>query len=395
MDVENQAIASRQHKGLMKTRASQTSSHCHPPEVTDGMSKLPACEAHFSHPRGTYENFVEWLTIKYTKSPIWLVLIFIFFLYFFFIFTFQLLLMFSVRMNSETACVIGYNFTDESVGHKNEVLFELSWSTFATVGYGGTSVSKKHTCMGFRFLLFTEAFFGILFTCFCGSTLYARITCLYTQAQVTFSPSICLRFGDGSNHPTPQQAPFPVLEMRLMNDWAESASCEIIFAKIECMVISLGRHLQNGATVSSAREFTVENTKEKTKERVIERNIMLLVHPDRHPYVSTGVWDFRHVLNKDSPLLTKTAREEIERNNDSWPTQFNTDKEKIKEFITFNKIQVTFTGVLSLTAAPVFKIKSYDFQDLHIGSKFKEDDSELSKHDLLTKLTDERNSLSG
>jgi len=50
---------------------------------------------------------------------------------------------------------------------------------------------------------------------------------------------------------------------------------------------------------------------------------------------------------------------------------------------------------LSLTAAPVFKIKSYDFQDLHIGSKFKEDDSELSKHDLLTKLTDERNSLSG
>jgi len=94
-----------------------------------------------------------------------------------------------------------------------------------------------------------------------------------------------------------------VLEMRLMNDWAESASCEIIFAKIECMVISLGRHLQNGATVSSAREFTVENTKEKTKERVIERNIMLLVHPDRHPYVSTGVWDFRHVSDSKTTMV--------------------------------------------------------------------------------------------
>ncbi len=93
--------------------------------------------------------------------------------------------------------------------------FQLSWTTFSTVGYGiifpATGASGFYVstgCLGVGLLGSLEAFMGVLYAGFCGAILFGKVLRSQNNAQVFFSDPIVVRFGkkelsDGSNNNTP------------------------------------------------------------------------------------------------------------------------------------------------------------------------------------------------
>jgi hypothetical protein len=94
-------------------------------------------------------------------------------------------------------CCSGYDYSDLRLRASFEIVFELSWTTFATVGYGAVSIPADQDCQGVRYMLATEAFIGILFSSFCSAIFYTKIARLHTRAHVTFSSAMCLQYGEG------------------------------------------------------------------------------------------------------------------------------------------------------------------------------------------------------
>jgi hypothetical protein len=111
-----------------------------------------------------------------------------------------------------TKCCTGYDFSQTSLISSFEFAFELSWTTFATVGYGVISIPSDEDCRGIRYVLFSEAFMGMLFSGFCTAIFSSKISRLNTKAQVTFSSALCLQYQQGVTHP--QQRVLPVVSKR-------------------------------------------------------------------------------------------------------------------------------------------------------------------------------------
>jgi len=81
-------------------------------------------------------------------------------------------------------------------------IFQLSWTTFSTVGYGivypstGASGFKvPEVCVGLGVIGSFEAFVGVLYAGFCGAILFGKVIRSQSQAQVFFSDPIVIRFG--------------------------------------------------------------------------------------------------------------------------------------------------------------------------------------------------------
>lgn len=81
------------------------------------------------------------------------------------------------------------------------------------------------------------------------------------------------------------------------------------------------------------------------------------------------VWSIRHVIDQDSPLLTKEARQKIIMNGGAWKGVWNTPG-YIRKSIHFNEMIVSFTGVSTLSNFSVYKQKAYDTSHLVIGYEF-------------------------
>ena len=125
-------------------------------------------------------------------------------------------------------------------------VWQLSWTTFATVGYGAISTSVSSSidgphygqCTGMIILVSLEAYCGMLFGSMFCAILFARVSRVQSNAQVAFSVPIVVRYGRGvqdsrdsdgeDNEDTgpasqarlgaPQHHfPCPVLEFRLVN----------------------------------------------------------------------------------------------------------------------------------------------------------------------------------
>ena len=82
--------------------------------------------------------------------------------------------------------------------------FELSWTTFSTVGYGSysptvaqdSSGSTNH-CAFITVICCIESFIGVLFGGFVGAIIFSKITRIQSLAQVEFSHPIVVRYGCG------------------------------------------------------------------------------------------------------------------------------------------------------------------------------------------------------
>ncbi|KAL7482716.1 hypothetical protein ACHAW6_008382 [Cyclotella cf. meneghiniana] len=81
-----------------------------------------------------------------------------------------------------------------------ELAFELSWSTFTTVGYGQVSPSGyENGCYPFRVLCASFAFLGLLFNSLSAAIFFSKLERYLTRSNITFTSSVCLRYGRSSS----------------------------------------------------------------------------------------------------------------------------------------------------------------------------------------------------
>jgi hypothetical protein len=163
---------------------------------------------------------------------------------------------------AEPQCVTSKIFkNDASFMAKFNDAWQLSWTTFATVGYGGISPAtsamfmddmitfrENGSCALTGVMLSFESLVGILFVSCAGAIMYAKLTQFQSNAQVKFSKVMVVRYGsgvqendidtdsdsddDGDDPNDPKKIPCPVLEFRMANLLHSAHSGEIINANV-------------------------------------------------------------------------------------------------------------------------------------------------------------------
>jgi hypothetical protein len=81
------------------------------------------------------------------------------------------------------------------------------------------------------------------------------------------------------------------------------------------------------------------------------------------------VWNIRHVLNENSPLLSDQARQLIRSNNGQWPAS-HSNAASIRKHLRFNDIIISFSGTANASCRTVYTQKVYAFSDICIGYTF-------------------------
>jgi hypothetical protein len=124
-------------------------------------------------------------------------------------------------------CVTSSIFESDSpyIARLNDAL-NLSWTTFATVGYGMISASTSAryidnleefrddgSCVVMSIVLSFESLVGILFVSFAGAIIYGKLTQFQSQAQVKFSSNLVVKYGIKKS----DMITCPVLEFRMAN----------------------------------------------------------------------------------------------------------------------------------------------------------------------------------
>ena len=92
------------------------------------------------------------------------------------------------------------------------------------------------------------------------------------------------------------------------------------------------------------------------------------VETDSHPFFKR-TWNIRHVLDQNSPLLTRKARKAIADNKGYWPEAWNSH-EAVRSRVRFHEIMVNFSGTANVSGSSVFGQKVYRFSDVNVGYTF-------------------------
>jgi hypothetical protein len=335
------------------------------------------------------------------------------------------LLIYIVESASHNECVrvgVGYLEDLTTGGQIFSGLFAISWTTLSTVGYGNTwpalSTDEEAEreivyCPGINLLLMVEAFVGVCFAGTCGAILFKKVVEIQSQAQVTFSEPVVIRFGSGltmeedknvneediSDDEDDQgegrlsNVPCPCLEFRIVNLLHNYAAGVITDASLHC-------------TVSVEEELDVDDLdpsssssrkKEKVKRVQLPKKIFLdlgIVN-DEHPHFKR-VWTVFHILNENSPLLTTRLRNRIRNNHGLWPNQKKKHNEAqyIANNLCFEEIIVSLNGISRHTSCEVNAQKVYGACDVVIGYKFvpileKEGDDVLVLMDSINDVTEQ------
>ena len=80
-----------------------------------------------------------------------------------------------------------------------------------------------------------------------------------------------------------------------------------------------------------------------------------------HPFFKR-VWNIRHVLDQNSPLLSNKAKQMVIENNGYWPEELNHHK-AIRENLHFHEVIVNLTGTANATGSQVYCQHVYSFCD--------------------------------
>lgn len=94
----------------------------------------------------------------------------------------------------------------------------------------------------------------------------------------------------------------------------------------------------------------------------------LELETNSHPFFKR-IWTVRHVLNKDSPLLSAAARRIIQKNHNLWPVAQCTP-DFIRENLDLSQLIVTLSGTAIVSGSSVYCMKVYDSDHLRIGYTF-------------------------
>ena len=128
-------------------------------------------------------------------------------------------------------------------------LFQLSWTTFSTVGYGlvypNVAVPTRGGCYAINILAALEAFTGILYAATAAAIVFGKVSRFQRTADLMFSYAILVRYGSGvqpeANPGTSEvtcsdkEIPCPVLEFRMINGKHNVPGGEIVHSVVHCV----------------------------------------------------------------------------------------------------------------------------------------------------------------
>jgi len=291
-----------------------------------------------------------------------------------------------------------------------EFVFELSWATFTTVGYGTISPSGDITgCYAIRFTCAMVAFIGVLFASTTAAIMYSKLMRLLAKAHVTFSSTLCVQYGKGNegstvrfgqlnfrasvapamimknfsasdllededeDSPSGSDDGFPVIEFRMINDRANFEGSEIWDAQIRGIVQlhkeehNTGNNTKFANSIQSKDKATGGGESTLDLEKKVYYPVTL--SPDSHPHFSR-IWYARHVLNAESPLLKREIRDMIVKDGGKWDKDFNT-WEEIRDCLNeFISLRITLSGTSAVSASDVYGEHVYEFDDVCVGWRF-------------------------
>jgi hypothetical protein len=91
----------------------------------------------------------------------------------------------------------------------------------------------------------------------------------------------------------------------------------------------------------------------------------LEIETDSHPFFKR-VWNVRHVINQNSPILTPYARKMIAENDGYWPAELANHK-SIRDHVHFEQLFVSLSGTSNVSGAAVYAQNVYDYEQLVVG----------------------------
>jgi hypothetical protein len=101
------------------------------------------------------------------------------------------------------------------------------------------------------------------------------------------------------------------------------------------------------------------------KRRVFSK---LEMETDSHPFFKR-VWNIRHILNEESPLLNPDARRLIRMNKGLWPASM-CNADVIKSCLEMSQLIVTMSGTAVVSGSSVYKLHVYELEQVEIGRTF-------------------------
>ena len=317
--------------------------------------------------------------------------------------------------------------------------FALSWTTFATVGYGMTYTSvgsqlrdtPPNECVWTVTFCTTQAFMGLLFAGLSAAILFGKVNRVQSHANIMFANAVCLQYeetfpvdddddddedddddnddndeeeeddDDDVGRETPFRPPImefsertteragnlsrpsnrelsdrtteragnlnpekkeaetatfvdkyngcPVIKFQIVNEWSNCEGGEIVDCQMKVVGVKYRKDPINGKV---------------THSQYVRVNLVNY----EHPFLSR-VWHGVHILDSSSPLLTDMARQRIEVNGGSWPSQWF-DPDIIRSKLDFHNLIVTVIGLSNVSAMAVHAYKRYKIGDVLIGFNF-------------------------
>jgi len=265
--------------------------------------------------------------------------------------------------------------------------FALSWTTFSTVGYGHIypSLSQQEEwkeCAGLISITSFESFFGVIYAGSCGALLFARIIRASTEAQVVYSEAITISNTDDSQiltemhsneeeefHDTKEdeegiaqcspEFSCPIMTIRILNKFANDPDAGILIdaeARVTLNGVMMPKGMRSSRKIKKNKLLKAVNA---SKEKEIQ-----LLNPRRHLF--SRIWEIKHELNIDSPLLTESFKNEMKYNNCKWPRRLSR-KNLDGVFVSFGSLVVSIKATSESSAAEVFSHYVYNNEQMYVN----------------------------
>ena len=94
----------------------------------------------------------------------------------------------------------------------------------------------------------------------------------------------------------------------------------------------------------------------------------MTIETDTHPFFKR-VWNCRHILDENSPLLSVRAKKLIQKSKGKWSLEMS-NPEFIRKEIHFHQIIVSLSGTHNSSGSDVYGMHVYDFGSVNVGYRF-------------------------
>ena len=254
-------------------------------------------------------------------------------------------------------------------------------------------------CIAINTLLMIISFIGIVYAGSAAAILYSKLEKIKAQAQVSFTDICVIRFGSGLKRldteeeydsEDEQGCLCPVLEFRILNQNHERDKGVIINSEIHC-VASVEDEFDIFSFSTLRMDIPLSNIDSQispvgTSEQIVlpkRRFIGMNLINGENPFFRK-CWTATHIIDANSPLIRKSMRDKISKNNGFWPMKYN-NATSIKRSLRFARIIVNFTGVATRISKEVHSQHIYDIQDILVGYQFENIHSKVDNDNVVVR----------